>query len=168
MRCVRSMRHGLFILATYHEGKGTTNPSPLRVFHPASQRRPNGGPWYQRPGTPPNGSQNHLSFTLVSCKPSQTDTDIQGASSGQANSRRFVCLTVRRPMGWSPSLSVGGCLPESLFFGKSRGPTAYKPSTTYDLPLYHRPCWCVTCISVCMRVRCKNLCSVCVCVHVCC
>jgi hypothetical protein len=55
-------------------------------------------------------------------------------------------------------------LPVPVFWNK---PTAYKPSTTYDLPLYHKPCWCVACVSVCMRVFCNNFCSVCVSIHLC-
>jgi hypothetical protein len=47
------------------------------------------------------------------------------------------------------------------------GPTASEPSTTYNLPRYHKPYWCVACVSVCMRVLCNNFCSVCVCVQLC-
>jgi hypothetical protein len=58
-------------------------------------------------------------------------------------------------------------LPDPIFWNK---PTASKPSSTYDLPLYHKPCWCFACVSVCMRVLsvfCNNFCSVCACVHLC-
>ncbi len=48
-------------------------------------------------------------------------------------------------------------LPVPVFWNK---PTASKPSTTYDVPLYHKPCQCVACASVCMRVFCNNFCSV--------
>ncbi len=37
-----------------------------------------------------------------------------------------------------------------------------------DVPLYHKPCYCIACVSVSMRVFCNNFCSVFVCVHVCC
>jgi hypothetical protein len=55
-------------------------------------------------------------------------------------------------------------LPVPAFWNK---PTASKPSTTYDLPLYHKPCWCLACVSACMRMFCNNFCSVCVSVHLC-
>ncbi len=46
-------------------------------------------------------------------------------------------------------------------------PTASRPYTTYDLPLYHKPCHYVASVCVCMRVFCNNFCSVCVCARLC-
>ena len=48
-------------------------------------------------------------------------------------------------------------LPVPVFWNK---PTASKPSTTYDLPLYHKPCYSVACVFVCMHVFYNNCCSV--------
>ncbi len=62
------------------------------------------------------------------------------------------------------TLSADDGLPVSVSWNK---PTASEPSTTYDLPLYHKPCWCVACVFVCMRVFCNNFCSVCVYFHLC-
>jgi hypothetical protein len=41
-------------------------------------------------------------------------------------------------------------LPFSVFFGTNQ--QHLKPFIIYDLPLYHKLCWCVACVSVCVRL----------------